>query len=89
MDQKTPQVQCTRCLLRDLGNEPLYERIRRTVDAIAPTARCPDDVYEARLLACGTCEKLFCGMCRICGCYVEVRAAKSENRCPKPGGGLW
>ena len=40
-------------------------------------------VYEARLAHCKTCDDLYQGMCRICGCYVELRAAMKKNRCPQ------
>ncbi|MFR3321286.1 MAG: DUF6171 family protein [Lachnospiraceae bacterium] len=27
-------------------------------------------------------KKLYQGMCRICGCYVELRAVMKKNGCP-------
>lgn len=41
-----------------------------------------DEVYEERLALCKQCEKLYQGMCRICGCYVELRAVMKKNGCP-------
>ncbi len=38
--------------------------------------------YDARLELCKECEKLIGGMCRVCGCFVEVRAAKKSVHCP-------
>lgn len=39
--------------------------------------------YERRLQICGRCpEKLPDGSCRMCGCYVVLRARLKESRCP-------
>ncbi len=44
--------------------------------------RTPEDAYRARLDICLTCEQLLNGTCRLCGCYVETRAAKKGQKCP-------
>ena len=31
---------------------------------------------------CMSCDRLLAGMCRICGCYVELRASLKRNACP-------
>ncbi|MEE1190836.1 MAG: DUF6171 family protein [Blautia sp.] len=41
-----------------------------------------DEQYEQRLLMCRQCEHLLSGMCRKCGCYVEMRAAMKIRHCP-------
>lgn len=38
--------------------------------------------YQRRLSICKECEKLLSGMCRMCGCYVEMRAAIALRDCP-------
>ncbi len=80
---------CKRCLLLETGDEVLYERIKRTIDSIPAEKRCGDDEYQKRLLLCKSCEKLIGGMCRVCGCFVEVRAAKKEAYCPQAGNKFW
>lgn len=72
-------IRCKRCLLREMANEDMYHRIQRTIDAIPPKLRCSKGEYDARLELCKECEKLIGGMCRVCGCFVEVRAAKKAN----------
>lgn len=82
-------INCKRCLLRELDNEELWQRVRRTVEAIPEADRSSSDEYERRLDACRQCGRLLSGVCRVCGCFVEVRAAIRENHCPAPGEKLW
>ena len=44
--------------------------------------RTPEDAYRARLATCQDCDQLMNGTCRLCGCYVETRAAKKGQQCP-------
>lgn len=83
MDEGAAKGMCRRCLLRDMAAEaPLYEVIRQTVDAIDADHRADLVTYRARLDTCGACGHLYGGMCVLCGCYVEVRAAWRVRRCP-------
>ncbi|MCL2405142.1 MAG: DUF6171 family protein [Defluviitaleaceae bacterium] len=51
-------------------------------------ASIPEDIkasaalIQQRLDSCRACDNLANGMCKICGCYVEVRAVKSGQSCP-------
>ena len=38
--------------------------------------------YEERLRICTECDSLMNGMCGVCGCYVEMRAAVKTHYCP-------
>lgn len=82
-------LNCKQCLLRELDNEELWQRVRRTIAAIPEADRCSCEEYERRLTACRQCGRLLSGVCRVCGCFVEVRAAGRDNHCPAPGGKLW
>lgn len=44
-----------------------------------------DDVlYKARLETCSDCKHLdTSGTCMMCGCYVMLRSAIKDNKCPK------
>ena len=44
--------------------------------------RTPEEEYERRLSKCRECDHLLSGMCRICGCFVEMRAAIVVRHCP-------
>ena len=41
------------------------------------------ETYAARLNICRTCDNLHSGTCALCGCYLEARAAKKRQGCPK------
>jgi len=74
---------CKRCLLRELaGQRKEYETVQRYVEDLAPEKRAAQATRETRLRKCKACEKLLDGMCRACGCYVELRAAIKEQECP-------
>jgi len=79
---------CKRCLLSDLAGTDhaahIYEYIASIPDEIKAGAA---EVHE-RLSLCRACDNLVNGMCRLCGCYVEVRAAKKGQVCPHPAP-LW
>ena len=42
----------------------------------------PEAEYRRRLALCKGCGELANGICAQCGCFVELRAAKRQNRCP-------
>ncbi len=71
-----------RCLLD--GSQPdLAATVRDYVESLPPEERCGEETYRARLRLCVACEALRNGTCALCGCYVEARAAKRNQRCPK------
>ena len=83
MNPATETPFCRRCLLQEFAEgKKLYELIRDYIEAIPAEQRAAEAVYAERLAACRECDWLLNGMCRQCGCYVEVRAAKAGQRCP-------
>lgn len=83
-------TRCRRCLLSEMADENEYfESVRRYRAALPAKKRCPDADYTARLARCKACEALQNGVCRQCGCYVEMRAARADMHCPHPAGALW
>ena len=74
---------CRRCLLQEFAEgKKLYELIQEVLEAIPEGERAAEAVYQRRLARCRACDWLANGMCRQCGCYVEVRAAKARQHCP-------
>jgi len=59
-----------------------------TAHLYAYIASLPDDIktdtaiLQERLEFCRACDDLINGMCKWCGCFVEVRAAKKSQICP-------
>ena len=82
MEEATQPKFC-RCLLRDMTGENDYLRSVERYRATMPRRlRTPDALYETRLACCRDCEALQNGTCMQCGCYVEMRAARSDMHCP-------
>ena len=81
MADTPPRKQC-RCLLKDAGEAEMAASIAEYVARLDDTVRTPEDDYRARLTLCQDCPELLSGTCRLCGCYVETRAAKKGQQCP-------
>ena len=74
---------CRRCLTRDMkGQEEYFRSLQDYIENMDPDIKAAPELYEGRLAVCQECELLFQGMCRSCGCYVELRAAVKKNECP-------
>lgn len=76
---------CRRCLLKESGKEERAKEVRECIERIKPHEKAEDKLYSQRLLLCRECEHLMEGTCLKCGCYVELRAAFKNNRCPLAG----
>lgn len=82
-NESKPPRECRRCLVRELaGSEDILGSIQAYIANLEPSERLEGEAYEKRLLRCRECDYLISGMCRACGCYVELRAAKSAEECP-------
>lgn len=79
MSNKKP---CIRCLVRELGEQELLERIRVYQDSIPSEEQAAEEIYQHRLAQCGKCSWLNKGICGRCGCFVEARAYRKKAFCP-------
>lgn len=73
---------CTRCLLEAAGRQDILTTIRECIRKIPEKQRTEPTEYAKRLTLCSDCEHISEGTCLKCGCYVELRAAKFDARCP-------
>lgn len=74
---------CRKCLIRDMaGQEEYFRSLREYIENLDADIKASDSLYEDRLNVCRECGMLLEGMCRRCGCYVELRAAVAGNKCP-------
>ena len=73
---------CRRCLLYEMGENADYQSLYAYIEGLDEEIRTPRPLYEERLARCKGCDLLLSGMCRACGCFVELRAAVLANRCP-------
>ncbi len=69
-----------------LGQEEYFKNLQEYIENLDEDIKAEDGLYESRLSICVSCDNLLEGMCRSCGCYVELRAAIIGNTCPK---GKW
>lgn len=73
---------CRQCLLRDMPESKRFQSMYDYIARLSKDDKVPDETYEKRLEICRKCEHLMSGMCRKCGCYVEMRAAMKIRSCP-------
>lgn len=73
---------CRKCLLEEMDEELYFKNITEYVNRIDEDLKVCNEVYEERLSICKECDDLINGMCRKCGCFVQVRAAVKNNYCP-------
>ena len=74
---------CRKCLTWDMqGQEEYFANLQEYISNLDVDVKASEELYEARLTVCKECDLLFQGMCRTCGCYVELRAAITRNKCP-------
>jgi len=72
---------CRRCLLHELGKDEFFRGIYEYIAGLGDDVRAPDSLYKERLEICRSCDNLIDGMCKLCGCFVEVRAVKKLSYC--------
>lgn len=73
---------CRKCLLREEDQETYLAKLDVYIANLDPDVRVEQKLYEKRLLLCRECPNLQNGMCRLCGCFVELRAALKVRKCP-------
>lgn len=73
---------CKRCLGNMTLAEDAYDNMLAYIERIDERIKTNEQVYQIRLLTCRRCCSLINGMCKHCGCFVEMRAAITKNHCP-------
>ena len=73
---------CKKCLIRDMDRSEYFENLYAYIENLDEDIKVNDKLYEERLAFCKDCELLADGMCRACGCFVELRAVIRKNACP-------
>jgi hypothetical protein len=73
---------CKRCLMMDFAPEEYLENMRTYLNGLNEEVKADEVLYRSRLKQCKACDNLMDGICRLCGCFVEYRAAIRENDCP-------
>ncbi|MDD6811182.1 MAG: DUF6171 family protein [Lachnospiraceae bacterium] len=73
---------CRKCLTKEMPDSAYYENMYDYIARLDENIKASEEVYQTRLSACKQCDSLLNGMCRVCGCFVELRAAITRNQCP-------
>ncbi|NLZ82083.1 MAG: hypothetical protein GX915_00285 [Clostridiales bacterium] len=73
---------CKKCLIRDMDEYEEYKNMFEYIRNISDDIKSSQELYEERMEICKECDMLLSGMCRKCGCFVEMRAAVEKNYCP-------
>lgn len=76
------QRYCRKCLLREMDQAEYFKNMYDYIARLPEDDKVSDEEYERRLAICKDCDRLLQGMCRLCGCYVEMRAAMKVRSCP-------
>ena len=58
-----------------------FDNLHEYIKNLDEEIKADEETYEKRLSICKTCDYLSDGMCRACGCFVELRAAIENNVC--------
>lgn len=74
--------ECKKCLLLEAGERVTYDEIIAYLSTIDNSEKVDDSVYNDRIKHCKKCDMLISGMCRKCGCYIEIRARLKNTNCP-------
>ena len=75
------KLYCRKCLIPDFI-EDKEKFLNNYVNTIPTEEKAEEDVYERRLEICYDCSHYLNGMCRLCGCFVAIRAAVKKQYCP-------
>ncbi len=73
---------CKKCLIRDMEEYEEYRNMFEYIRTLPEEIKASQELYENRMGICKECDMLLSGMCRRCGCFVEMRAAVTKNYCP-------
>jgi len=74
--------ECKRCLLYEMADDAAYGSVKNYINAMDPKLKAAEELYKSRLEKCRECDYLLSGMCRACGCFVEIRAIRRDAECP-------
>ena len=80
--QDEPKKRCYKCLLRDMDQNEYFQNLHDYIENLDEDIKVSSQLYDERLAVCKECDNLLEGMCKACGCYVELRAAVKKNKCP-------
>lgn len=73
---------CRNCLFSDQEKIEMQKSLEEYLSSLSPETKAGERLFEERLKLCTACPDQLDGLCRICGCFVQARAAKQQSYCP-------
>ncbi|PSW10303.1 hypothetical protein C9J01_19025 [Photobacterium rosenbergii] len=73
--------ECKACIMAKIDAE-FAANLEQKIKHIDDELKVDPSTYQERMSICEGCEKLIQGICRACGCYVELRGVMRRNTCP-------
>ena len=83
------EINCRKCLEFSDNTKELSKLINDYITSLTKEQRADQTNYDRRLKKCMDCDALINGLCKFCGCFVLVRAAKKNQFCPYPQNQKW
>ncbi len=80
---------CRKCLQDTIEESGLREYLDSYAASLPMEIRAPEAEYTKRLSLCEDCSHRIRFTCVLCGCYIQARAAKKNQKCPIPGAPRW
>lgn len=75
-------LNCIKCLSSGLSDAEYFKSVSSYIANIPEELKTPEELYAKRLEHCKKCQYMMNGLCRLCGCFVEIRAASINSYCP-------
>lgn len=73
---------CPKCIAGKTDPAVYFADLSEYIANMDRDVKADDSVREQRLALCRACKMQISGMCRACGCFVELRTAVKSNACP-------
>lgn len=80
-DKDIAKIKCKKCLIRDMDKNVYFKNMYDYIANLDEDIKASNEKYEQRLQVCKECDYLDEGMCKACGCFVELRAVIEKNTC--------
>lgn len=72
---------CRKCG-ESVSEDIFHQNIQGYIEYLDEHVKADAGLYKKRLSCCESCNHLSSGICRLCGCFVELRAAIAVKGCP-------
>lgn len=73
---------CPSCVARHANEGSYDEYVKAYLNSLPDEIKTPEKEYARRLDICSSCNEYISKVCVLCGCFVEIRAAKRIMYCP-------